>query len=68
MLQIPRKMSGGWEVRTPESCNTVEMAASSAKIMQIAGKTDRTDSNKKQKQNGKKIIPKTIPHPHQKVD
>ena len=36
--KYPRK----WEVRTPKWCNTVEIAASSSKMLQIAGKTDRT--------------------------
>ena len=47
------------EVRTPKCCNTVEMAASSAKMLQIAGKTDRTADPKKIHKR-KTIIPKTI--------
>ena len=40
------------------------MAASSAKMLQIAGKTGRTEDPKNKSQNGKNnIIPKTIPDP-----
>jgi len=43
--------------------NTVEMAASSSKMLQIPTETDRTGDPKK-KQNEQKIIPKTIPDPN----
>ena len=42
--------------------NTVEMAASSSKLLQIAWKLDRS-GNPKNNLNGKNTIPKTIPDP-----
>jgi hypothetical protein len=45
MLQISWKMRGS----NSRSCNTVEMPASSSKVLQIAGKTDRTADPKKTK-------------------
>ena len=42
---------------------TVEMAASSSKMLQIARKTGRKNRSKKTSQNGKNIIPKTILDP-----
>ena len=66
MLQIPPKCCkfyGKWEVPTPKCCKTVEMAASSSKILQIARKTGRKNRSKKTSQNRKNIIPKTILDP-----
>ena len=42
---------------------TVGMAASSSKMLQIARKTCRKYGSQKRIQNGKSIIPKTIPDP-----
>jgi hypothetical protein len=50
MLQIPWKMRG---LNSKNAANTVEMAPSSSKMLQIARKMDRT-GNPPKKQNGNK--------------
>ena len=42
---------------------TVDMAASSSKMLQMARKTCRKNGSQKRIQNGKNIIPQTIPDP-----
>ena len=60
MLQIPRKMRGS---NSKMLQTAVEMAASSANMLQIARETDRTGDPKKT-QHGNKTIPKIIPDPY----
>ena len=60
MLQIPWKMRG---LNSKNAANTVEMAPSSSKMLQIARKMDRTGNPKKETKRKQKIIPKQFQTP-----